>query len=104
MSGDMSEIFPRFDPDNMIGIKDWRATVERANEVRAAERLARIEALRSPLLAIEERVRLWEALHELRLPGDPRHGLLRVIARDTALAVDELHAEQQRRKSPAKSG
>jgi hypothetical protein len=97
----MSQILPRLDPDGMIGIKDWRAAVERENEARAEERRTRIEALTSPLIAIEERIRLWEALHELRLPRDPRHGLLSVIARDTALAVDQLHAEQQRRKSMA---
>ena len=93
----MSELLPRLDPDSMIGIKDWRAAVEREHDARAVERRTRIEALTSPLIAIEERVRLWEALHELRLPRDPSHRLLRVIARDTALALDQLRAEQQRR-------
>lgn len=97
----MSETLPRLDPDGIVGIKDWRAAVERENEARAEERRTRLEALISPLITIEERIRLWEALHELRLPLDPRHGLLNVIARDTALAVDQLRAEQQRRRSIA---
>jgi hypothetical protein len=83
-----------------FGLQDRRVAIERANEERAAARLARIEALSSPMLSIQERVQLWESLHELRLPADPRHSLLRVIARDTALALEQVRAEQQRRKEP----
>jgi hypothetical protein len=89
----------------LFGLQDRRAVVERANEERAAARLARIAALTSPLLTIEERVQRWESLHGLPLPADPRHTLLRVIARDTSLAVDQIRAEQQRRKEvPATHG
>lgn len=81
-----------------FGVKERRAAAERANEERAALRQSRIDQQCSPHLSAVERVEHWERLHALRLPTDPAHPLLRVIAADTALALDSIRAEQARRK------
>jgi hypothetical protein len=79
-------------------IKDRRAAIERAEQERAAERNSRIEAQSSPLLTPQERVQRWEDLHGVRLPADPNHKLVRVIALDTALAIEQVRDEQTRRR------
>lgn len=79
-------------------VNDRRAAIERANAELAALRRSQIEEQSSPLLSAEERVRRWEALHGLRLPVDANHRLVRVIAADTALAVEQIHEEQKRRR------
>lgn len=89
---------PSADSNDVFGFQDRRALVERENQERAAERLAQREKLSSPFLSSRERVALWESLHALRLPVDPRHSLVRVVAQATSLSVAEIHAEQQRRK------
>jgi len=81
--------------------KDRRAAIERAERERAAMRHSRIEAQSSPLLTAQERVQRWEDLHALRLPVDPNHKLVRVIATDTALGVEEVRDEQTRRREAA---
>lgn len=88
------------DSSTAFGTQDRRAAVERANEERAALRLSRIEEQSSPLLSIQERVQRWESLHGLRLPIDPNHKLIRIIALDTALTAEQVRAEQVRRKAP----
>jgi hypothetical protein len=50
-------------------------------------------------LSALERVEHWERFHGVRLPVDPRHPLLSVIATDTALALEDIRAEQARRKA-----
>lgn len=80
-----------------LEIKDRKAAIERAEHERAAERHSRIEAQSSPLLTPQERVQRWEDLHGVRLPKDPNHKLVRVIAQDTALPIEQVRAEQMRR-------
>src|ERR1043165_349899 len=81
-----------------FGSQEGRVAAERASEERAALRQSRIERQASPQLSALERVEHWERFHGVRLPADPRHPLLRVIAVDTALALDDIRAEQVRRK------
>lgn len=78
---------------------DRRLAVERADKERAAERNSRIEAQSSPLLTPQERVQRWEDLHGVRLPTDPNHKLVRVIATQTALAIEQVRDEQTRRRT-----
>lgn len=84
-----------------IDVSDRRVAVERAQQERAAERISRIEAQSSPLLTPQERVQRWEDLHGVRLPADANHKLVRVIAVDTALAIDQIRDEQARRRAVA---
>ena len=76
----------------------------------AAEELARAEQRRwglaeqrSELNSPEVRIRAWEKLHGLRLPSDPTHMVLEVIASGTGLTLAEVHEEQRARKSHAAS-
>ena len=43
------------------------------------------------------RIRAWEKVHALRMPGDAAHPVLEVIARGTGLALEQIHEEQRAR-------
>jgi hypothetical protein len=47
------------------------------------------------------RIRIWERLHQVALPRNPTHRVLRVIAAGTGLTLEEVRAEQQQRTVPA---
>ncbi len=47
------------------------------------------------------RIRAWEKVHALRMPGDAAHPVLHVIARDTGLTLDQIHEEQRARAARA---
>jgi hypothetical protein len=81
-----------------FGDTERRVAVERANLDRAEQRRSQLAALTSPALSVQERIQCWEKLHALQLPTDPNHRLVRVIAADTALAIDQVRREQDRRK------
>jgi hypothetical protein len=89
-----------------LDLDERRAAIQRADEERAELRQSQIQAQASPVATPDERIRRWEDLHGLRLPRDPNHKLIQVIANDTALPVEEVIAEQRRRAdaSRAKSG
>jgi len=75
----------------------------------AAERLAheeyeRIEKRRqelaeqcSNLNPPDVRIRMWEKVHQLRLPSNPTHPILDVIAVSTRLTLAEVREEQRAR-------
>jgi hypothetical protein len=43
------------------------------------------------------RIRAWEKVHALRMPGDAAHPVLDVIAHVTGLALEQIHEEQRAR-------
>jgi hypothetical protein len=65
---------------------------ERAHQ-RHLDRAEQISDLNSP----EIRIRAWEKLHGLRLPSDPAHPVLDVVAVSTRLTLDQVHEEQRAR-------
>ena len=77
--------------------------------VNPAERLAREEyersekrrqelaQHRSELNPPEVRIRTWERIHQLRMPSDPAHPILDVIAISTRLTLEEVREEQRMR-------
>jgi len=77
--------------------------------VNTAERLAREEyersekrrqelaQQRSELNPPEVRIRTWERIHQLRMPSDPAHPILDVIAISTRLTLEEVREEQRMR-------
>ena len=77
--------------------------------VNPAERLAREEyersekrrqelaQQRSGLNPPEVRIRTWERIHQLRMPSDPAHPILDVIAISTRLTLEEVREEQRMR-------
>ncbi len=85
-------------PSTASGAQDRRAAAERESGERAALRQSRIERQSSPELSALERIDHWERFHGLRLPADPMHRLLSVVATDTALPIEDIRAEQARRK------
>jgi len=48
-------------------------------------------ALNSPAA----RIRIWERRHQIALPRDPEHRLIELIAANTGLSAEEVHAEQR---------
>ena len=63
-------------------------------EANAAKRRVELEELRSDLISPELRIRAWERVHGLRLPQDPNHNILVVIALATKLTVEQVQAVQ----------
>ena len=82
----------------------------------AAERLARedLERMEKRRLGLAEqssehnppdvRIRAWERIHALRMPANPAHPILDVIAISTRLTIDEVRAEQRARAGRAHAG
>ena len=50
-----------------------------------------------------DRIRIWERRHQIDLPGNPGHRLVKLIAADTGLSAEEVCAEQQLRAEARKS-
>ena len=48
----------------------------------------------------EQRIQIWERLHELALPKKSNHPLIRIIAADTELTIAHVLEEQRRRRTP----
>jgi hypothetical protein len=48
----------------------------------------------------EQRIQIWERLHELKLPKKSSHPLIRIIAADTELSIEDIRDEQRRRSTP----
>lgn len=70
-----------------------------AHEQHEREEQRRLELAeqRSDLNSPEIRIRMWEKIHGLRLPSDPEHPIVDVIAMSTRLTIEEVHREQQLR-------
>ena len=71
---------------------------------RAEKRRLELAEQRSDLNPPEVRIRAWERIHGLRLPSDPDHPIVDVIAVSTRLTLAEVHAEQQLRATRAADG
>jgi hypothetical protein len=53
----------------------------------------------SLLNSVSVRIRAWEKVHQLRLPPDPLHPALVVIAAATQLTLEDIHNEQRLRSA-----
>jgi hypothetical protein len=76
---------------------EHRLKVQQEDRERAAMRASELAAQISPAKGAEERIRIWERLHWLRLPSASAHALVKVVAMQTHLTVGEVQAEQLRR-------
>jgi hypothetical protein len=72
-----------------------RLAMER--EERAQRRRLELAEQRSDSNSPAVRIRAWEHLHALRLPGDPNHQVLDVIAIATGLTLTQVQDEQRAR-------
>jgi len=64
---------------------------------RAQKRRHELAELRSDLNPPDVRIRTWEKVHGLRLPSDPLHPILDVIAIGTRLTLAQVQEEQRAR-------
>jgi hypothetical protein len=76
---------------------EHRRKVREAEQERAALRADELATQISPMKDAEERIRIWERLHALRLPRSSSHVLVRVIATQTHLTTGQVNEEQRRR-------
>jgi hypothetical protein len=84
-------------PDPM---KDHRARMELAQLEARQRREGDLKEQRSPMNTPAVRVAIWERLHQVRMPSDPQHQILLLIAQQTQLAMDDI-LEVQRARTPA---
>jgi hypothetical protein len=82
-------------------LADRRAQLEHEQQQRMEERQQQIALQSSPLSSAEDRIRLWEKLHALTLPRSPAHKLLRIIAAQTDLHLEQVLEIQRHRAAPA---
>jgi len=64
---------------------------------RAEKRRQELVEQRSELNPPHVRIRTWERIHQLRLPSDPAHPILEVIAVNTRLTLEDVREEQRMR-------
>jgi hypothetical protein len=69
----------------------------REENERSEKRRQELAQQRSNLNPPEVRIRTWERIHQLRMPADPAHPILDVIAVSTRLTLEEVQEEQRTR-------
>jgi hypothetical protein len=80
---------------------DFRARAERAAREAAERREQALVDQRSPDNTNEARVRIWERLHQVRMPKDPAHTILTLIAKQTGMKLADVQEVQRQRVTPA---
>ena len=76
---------------------DFRARLVHQQAEAAERRRLDLAEQSSRLKTAEERIRIWERIHEVTLPRDPQHRLVEIIATNTGLTDADVRDEQQRR-------
>jgi VIT1/CCC1 family predicted Fe2+/Mn2+ transporter len=87
-------------PSSPIGddpMMDFRARLVHQQAEAAERRRFDLAEQSSRLKTAEERIRIWERIHEVNLPRDTAHNLVEIIAANTGLTEAEVREEQQRR-------
>ena len=79
-------------------LADHRERLALEEEERERRRTGQFDELRSEINSVPVRIRAWEKMHGLRLPSDPAHPILRVIASTTGISLACLREEQQARR------
>lgn len=90
-------------PSNPSGddpMMDFRARLVHQQAEAAERRRTDLAEQCSRLKTAEERIRIWERIHEVTLPRDPAHRLVEIIAANTGLTSADVRDEQQRRAAP----
>lgn len=76
---------------------DFRARLVHQQAEAAERRRMDLAEQSSRSKSAEERIRIWERIHEVTLPRDPAHRLVDIIAANTGLTDADVRDEQQRR-------
>jgi len=91
---------PSARPISPIGddpMMDFRARLVHQQAEAAERRRFDLAEQSSRLKTAEERIRIWERIHEVNLPRDSAHNLVEIIAANTGLSEADVREEQQRR-------
>lgn len=83
---------------------DFRARLAHQQAEHAERRKFDLTEQSSRLKSAEERIRIWERLHEVGLPRDPQHRLIEIIAANTGLTAADVRDEQRRRAELRQAG
>ena len=84
-------------PSGEDPMMDFRARLVHQQAEAAERRRLDLAEQSSRLKTAEERIRIWERIHEVTLPRDPAHRLVDIIAANTGLTNAYVRDEQQRR-------
>jgi hypothetical protein len=84
-------------PPSEDPMMDFRARLVHQQAEAAERRRLDLAEQSSRLKSAEERIRIWERIHEVTLPRDPAHRLIDIIAANTGLTGADVRGEQQRR-------
>jgi hypothetical protein len=87
--------------DALADYRERRAVEEHE---RAERRRLELAEQHSTFNTADARIRAWEKVHHLRMPSDPTHAVLEIIAAATQLTLEEVRQEQQSRASRLVSG
>lgn len=97
----------QFKPSQMSGrtmpptgddpMMDFRARLVHQQAEAAERRRLDLAEQSSRLKTAEERIRIWERIHEVTLPRDSAHNLVEIVAANTGLTEADVRDEQQRR-------
>jgi hypothetical protein len=82
-------------------LTDYRTRLAVEDEARAQKRRFDLAEQCSDANSPEARISTWEKLHGLRMPSDPEHPILDVIAINTRLRSCDVHAVQAARRQQA---
>ena len=83
-------------------INSFRDRLVQEQAERAHQRQHDLAEQKSAQNTPEMRIRTWEKVHGLKLPLDPEHPVLDVIAVGTRLTLEQVREEQSARASNAK--
>jgi hypothetical protein len=83
---------------------DFRARLVHQQAEAAERRRLDLADQSSRLKTPEERIRIWERIHEVNLPRDTAHRLLDIIAANTGLTGADVREEQDRRAARRAAG
>ncbi len=84
-------------PSGEDPMMDYRARLVHQQAEAAERRRHDLAEQSSRLKSAEERIRIWERIHEVNLPRDSAHRLVDIIAANTGLTDADVRDEQQRR-------
>ena len=84
-------------PSGEDPMMDFRARLAHSQAEALERRRMDLAEQSSRLKTAEERIRIWERIHEVTLPRDPAHNLIDIIASNTGLTDADVRDEQQRR-------
>ncbi len=88
---------PAAAPGGEDPMMDFRARLVHQQAEAAERRRVDLAEQSSRLKSAEERIRIWERIHEVTLPRDPAHRLVDIIAANTGLTDGDVRDEQHRR-------